>query len=80
MPDKGVLKEVLSLALTNGGDFADVFVEQKATTGIVLEGGKIERVHSGIDAGAGIRVLAGDTTAYAYTNDLSPQGLKEAAH
>ncbi|MGB9845989.1 MAG: PmbA/TldA family metallopeptidase, partial [Desulfotomaculales bacterium] len=79
MPDQGVLKEVLSLALANGGDFADIFLEHKSMTGIVLEGEKIERVHSGIDAGAGIRVLAGDTTAYAYTNDLSPQGLKEAA-
>ena len=80
VPDQGVLKEVLSLALANGGDFADIFLEHKSMTGIVLEGEKIERVHSGIDAGAGIRVLAGDTTAYAYTNDLSPQGLKEAAH
>lgn len=78
-PDRETLEEILGLALANGGDFADVFVEQKATTGIVLEGGKIERVHSGIDVGAGIRVLAGDTTAYAYTNDLTPKGLKEVA-
>jgi TldD protein len=77
--DKNTLKEVLDLALKNGGDFADIFIEHKTTTGIMAEGDKIERVHSGLDAGAGIRVLAGDSTVYAYTSDLRPQGLRSAA-
>ncbi len=47
--------------------------------GIGCEAGKIERVLSGVEAGAGIRVLSGDSTAYAYTNDLSRAGLLEAA-
>lgn len=79
MIDQQTLKTVLDLALTNGGDFADIFVEKKISTGIGAEGGKIERVHSGIDTGAGIRVLADDTTAYAYTNDLSKESLLEIA-
>ncbi|MDQ0286532.1 TldD protein [Desulfofundulus luciae] len=79
MIDEQLLKEVLDLALASGGDFADIFVEHKRATGVGLEGGKIERVHSGIDMGAGIRVINGDSTAYAYTNDLSREGLLEAA-
>lgn len=79
MVDKNELKEVLSVALSNGGDFADIFLEEKLATGIGMEAGRIERVHSGLDAGAGIRVLSGDATAYAYTNDLSKEGLLEAA-
>ncbi|MGB9804019.1 TldD/PmbA family protein [Desulfofundulus sp.] len=79
MVDEQLLKEVLDLALSSGGDFADVFVEHRQSTGVGLEGGKVERVHSGIDMGAGIRVLNGDSTAYAYTNDLSKEGLLEAA-
>ncbi|NHM27810.1 TldD/PmbA family protein [Desulfofundulus sp. TPOSR] len=79
MVDEQLLKEVLDLALASGGDFADIFVEHKRATGVGLEGGKIERVHSGIDMGAGIRVINGDSTAYAYTNDLSREGLLEAA-
>ncbi len=79
MVDEQLLKEVLDLALASGGDFADIFVEHKRATGVGLEGGRIERVHSGIDMGAGIRVINGDSTAYAYTNDLSREGLLEAA-
>lgn len=79
MVDQQLLKEVIDLALSNGGDFADIFVEHKQATGIGVEGGKIERVHSGIDMGVGIRVLNGDSTAYAYTNDLSREGLLDAA-
>lgn len=79
MVEKKVLKAVLDIALSKGGDFADIFVEKKTVTGIVAEGGKIERVHSGIDTGAGIRVLKDDTTAYAHTNDLSMEGLMEVA-
>ncbi|MCL5290653.1 MAG: TldD/PmbA family protein [Eubacteriales bacterium] len=79
MVDKVLLKEVLDAATASGGDFADIFVEEKSTTWIGCEAGKIERVQSGVDAGAGIRVISGDATAYAYTNDLSSQGLREAA-
>ncbi len=79
MIDKQVLKEVLDAALAKGGDFADIFIENKQTTGIRCEAGKIERVQSGLDIGAGIRVLSGDSTAYAYTNDLSRKGLVGAA-
>lgn len=79
MLDKGLLKEVLEIALGNGGDFADIYIEHKKATGIGCEGGKIEKVQSGLDVGAGIRVLAGDSTAYAYTNDLTRKGLTHAA-
>jgi TldD protein len=77
--DKSVLKEVLNKALVNGGDFADIFVEEKRSTGIGCEAGKIEKIQSGVDIGAGIRVISGESTAYAYTNDLSREGLIGAA-
>ncbi|BAF59339.1 MAG: TldD/PmbA family protein [Pelotomaculum sp.] len=79
MIEKQILKEVLDTALANGGDFADIFIEEKRSTAIGCEDGRVERVHSGVDIGAGIRVICRDATAYAYTNDLSRQGLMEAA-
>jgi len=77
--DRALLKEALAAALAKGGDFADIFVEHKRTTSISCEDRRIERVHSGVDNGAGIRVVSGETTAYAYTNDLSAKGLVSAA-
>lgn len=79
MVDRQVLKEVLEIALKNGGDFADIYIEHRKATGIGCEGGKIERVNSGLDVGAGIRVIAGESTAYAYTNDLTREGMAGAA-
>jgi len=76
---KGDLQEILQLAAAKGGEFADIFIEEKKTVGVGCEDDKIERINSGIDAGAGIRVVSGDTTAYAYTNDLSKEGLSEIA-
>jgi TldD protein len=77
--ERDLLQEVLYAALGRGGDFADVFVEYRRVTGIGCEDGKVERVQSGVDAGAGVRVVFGDSTAYAYTNDLSREGLLKAA-
>jgi len=79
MLDKDLLSEVLTVALSQGGDFADVYVEYKKLTGIGCEAGKIERINSGIESGAGIRVLLGDITSYAYTNDLSRESLLNVA-
>ncbi|MFZ5590219.1 MAG: TldD/PmbA family protein [Bacillota bacterium] len=79
MLDRQLLKEVLDLALAAGGDFADIFVENKAVTSISCEDGRIERVITGVECGAGVRVLSGDATSYAFTNDLSRDSLLEVA-
>lgn len=79
MFDRSILQEVLGAALKRGGDFADVFIEERQSTMISLEDGRVERVQLGIDKGAGVRVLSGETAAYAYTNDLSKEDLLHAA-
>lgn len=77
---KRELEEILAIALQGGGDYADIFLEEKISNLISCEADRIERINSGREAGAGVRVLAGDSTAYAYTNDLSLPALKEAAY
>ena len=62
---------VLRAALGRGGDFAELYVEDTLNTSIVSEEDKIEKVVSGRDRGAGIRVISGLKTYYAYTNDFS---------
>jgi len=70
---------VLSEALAEGGDFADVFIEERHTTTVVCDDDRIERVNAGREIGAGIRVIHGESTAYGYTNDLSLEGLLHVA-
>ncbi|MCU1492379.1 MAG: peptidase family protein [Acidimicrobiaceae bacterium] len=77
--DQSVIERSLAAALRRGADFAEVFVEDKRSTGISLDDGKIEELSSGHDRGAGIRVVVGDTTGFAHTADLSELGLAEAA-
>ncbi len=79
MVNKENIIRILKIALENGGDFADIFVERKRTTTISLEAGKIERINSGLDVGAGIRVISGDSTSYAHTNDITVAGLEKLA-
>ncbi|MEW6621682.1 MAG: TldD/PmbA family protein [Bacillota bacterium] len=79
MLSRSDIGEILAVAKQYGGDFAEIFIENKQTTGISFEDNSIEKVISGIDVGAGIRVITGDNTSYAYTNDLSINSLKKAA-
>ncbi|MDP2167664.1 MAG: TldD/PmbA family protein [Thermodesulfovibrionales bacterium] len=74
-----LLSEVIRKALSNGGEYADVFVEWRRSTFILLEDMKIEKVVSGIEQGAGIRLIFGGKTAYAFTNDLSEKALLDIA-
>jgi len=77
--DHSLIAGTLDEALKGGADFAEVFVEDKRSSSAHLDDGKIEELTSGRDRGAGIRVIAGDTTGFAHTADLSENGLRSAA-
>jgi len=74
-----VLERVLSEALRNGGEFAEVFAEDRSTSSAMLDDGRVEELSSGRERGAGIRVVSGETTGFAHTADLSESGLLRAA-
>ncbi len=76
---QSVIDEVLGEALSTGGDFAEVFVEDRYTNRIVLQSGNVENSLSGRDFGVGIRVFRNFFSAYAYTTDASREGLLKAA-
>ena len=79
MLEEQVIRRVLGEAVGRGGDLAEIFVEDRSSTSLRLDAGRVEDVSSGRDAGAGIRVVAGDRTSYAYTNLLDEAALLEAA-
>src|SRR2546423_2611704 len=79
MIDEQVLDRTLHAALRAGGDFAEVFAEDRRNSSARLDDGKVEELTSGLDRGAGIRVIRGETTGFAHTSDLSENGLRSAA-
>jgi TldD protein len=79
MIDGDVLERVLSTATRRGAAFAEVFAEDRRSTGFSFDEGRVDQVTSGRDRGAGVRVVVGDTTGYAHTADLSEASLIAAA-
>ena len=79
MIEQSVLEVVLGVAMRTGGEFAEVFAEDRRNASAVLDDGRVEELTSGRDRGAGIRVVVGDTTGFAHTADLTEAGLIAAA-
>ncbi len=83
MLEKNTAYDVLTAALSQGGRFAEIFIEENKKNSISVVNGKVERALSGIDFGLGLRIFVKDKIIYTYTNDLSYDNLikcaKEAA-
>ena len=79
MIDKVLIYKVLDKALSNGADFAELFLENTYSSLINFNDNKTRQSIVGKDFGAGVRVFYGNTAIYAYTNDLSEESLLAAA-
>ncbi|MGB8491167.1 MAG: TldD/PmbA family protein [Bacteroidales bacterium] len=77
--DKAILDKVIARALQKGGDFADVYLENRISRQIVMEESKFKSGLYGISQGAGVRVISGNRTGYAYTDEISEEKLLRAA-
>ncbi|WP_379134263.1 TldD/PmbA family protein [Paenibacillus sp. sgz500958] len=75
MLQKSVIENVLNAALETGGDFAEVFAEDRTNGRLEMIGGVLKTSLSGRDYGVGIRILKGSFSVYAYTNDSSEPNL-----
>ena len=73
------LEKYLSEALSAGGDYADLYFEYQASSSISLDESLVKGVSQGVSAGCGVRVISGDRTGYAYTDDLSADKIRKAA-
>jgi len=79
MLEKQLLQEILLKACATGADFAEVFVEDKASNNYSLDTGKINSANSSNELGAGIRVALKNQSVYGYTNDLAKESLLNLA-
>ncbi|MGZ5479095.1 MAG: TldD/PmbA family protein [Candidatus Aminicenantales bacterium] len=73
------LNKVIRRALAKGGEFGEVYIENRVSRSILLEEGKFKSAVFGISQGAGVRVISGDKTGYAYTDDLTVEAFLRAA-
>ena len=77
--DPEMLNRTIRRALEKGGEFADVYVENRISRQIVMEESKFKSGVFGISQGAGVRVISGDKTGFAYTDEITEEKLLRAA-
>jgi TldD protein len=76
---RDLLQRIIARALRRGGDFAEVYVEDREGLGLRLEDGRIEATSGGREAGAAVRLLSGERTYYAYSDGVDEAALTAAA-
>src|ERR1043166_8844995 len=73
------LERYLAAALSAGGDYADLYFEYLTSTSLMVDESMVKSASQGISAGCGVRVVSGERTGYAYTDDLSSERILHAA-
>lgn len=79
MIQESLAREVLAQAVATGGDFAEIFLEDRVNHQLRLRSGKLDAVSTGRLHGAGVRVFDGTRAVYVHTNDTSRSGLLHCA-
>jgi TldD protein len=77
--DDDTCRKLLQIALSRGGDYADLFFEYRASGSLSFEEGITRTAARGTSVGLGVRVQRGDATGYAHVEDLSWDAMKRAA-
>ncbi len=73
------LSQVIASIHERDVDFADLYFQHARFESWSLEEGIVKAGSFSIDRGVGVRAVSGDKSAYAYSDDISPAALAEAA-
>jgi TldD protein len=74
----GDLEGWLAEALSSGGDYADLYFEYLATSSIGMDESIVKSAMQGVTLGVGVRVISGEKTGYAYSDNLAPESIRKA--
>ena len=77
--DEAKLAQALATIATHRIDDADLYFQYTRSEGWSLEEGIVKSGSFGIDQGVGVRAVAGEKTAFAYSDDISEAALLDAA-
>ncbi|MEA2626820.1 MAG: TldD protein [Candidatus Binatota bacterium] len=75
----GELEHVLGSALERRADHADLYFEFRLSESVQLEESIVKSASRNVSQGVGVRVLAGDRTGYAYSDEITRDKLEIAA-
>ncbi len=78
--DEGARDRVFGHILAHRADDADLFFQYNRSESWSLEEGQVKSGSFSIDQGVGVRVVAGEKTAFAYADDITPAALEAAAN
>lgn len=73
------IRSAIATGLGRGGDYCDIYFQHAISTSIALEDDAVNRARTSVDLGVGVRVVKGDATGYAFTEELTPEALRRAA-
>src|SRR3978361_1947824 len=73
------LQGYIAEALSSGGEYADLYFEYVSTTSITIDESIVKRATQGGSLGVGIRVISGERTGYAYSDNLDPEKIRQAS-
>ncbi len=77
--DEDLIAKVMKAAMSRGGDYCDLYFQHSITSQVGLEDDIVNRAHSNIDFGVGIRVLKGEQTGYSFTEVVTEEAMLKAA-
>ena len=77
--DQPLLDELVDEGLRSGGNYSDLYFENTTYSSLLLRDGAVTSGGSHQDFGAGVRVLSGEKTGYAYSESTAREHLMACA-
>ncbi len=77
--DDELLTKILKGMMGHQVDYADLYFQASQHESWVLEDGIIKEGSYNIERGVGVRAISGEKTGFAYSDDISPEAVKQAA-
>src|SRR5690349_13575812 len=75
----GDIDKLLNAALLRGGDYADLYFEYRVSGSVGMEEQIVKSATKSVAQGVGVRVITGEKTGYAYTDEIAFDAIKRAA-
>ena len=73
------IESALGLIYQHNNDFADLYFQSNQHESWMLEDGIVKDGSYNIERGVGVRAVSGEKTGFAYSDDINPEALTQAA-